>query len=84
MYVVAQHKITDSAKFFEGAQAGMATIPAGLTLLQFLPSADGSKAICLWEAGQVDQVKSFVDGLLGQVSTNDFYEVEGKNAVGLP
>ena len=84
MYVVAQHAITDSAKFLAGAQTGMASIPADLKLLKFFPSADGTKAMCLWEAGRVEQVKSFVDGLLGQVSTNEFYEVEGKNAVGLP
>jgi hypothetical protein len=84
MYVVAQHAIIDSAKFFAGAQVGMSNIPAELKLLKFFPSADGTKAMCLWEAGKVDQVKRFVDGLLGHVSTNDFYEVEGKNAVGLP
>jgi hypothetical protein len=84
MYIIAQHKISDPAKFWDVAQAGMSNLPKSLKLHKVLPNADGSRAVCLWEAGRLDQVRTFVDGSVGRFSTNEFFEVEAKKAVGLP
>ena len=62
----------------------MSNLPKGMKLHKVLPNADGSKAVCLWEAGRLDEVKSFVQSSVGQFSTNEFFEVEAKKAVGLP
>jgi hypothetical protein len=84
MYVVALHQITDPAQFWAAAQAGMASIPEGLSLHSVFPNAAGTQAVCLWEAEGVETVRQFVEGSVGHVSTNQFFEVEAKNALGLP
>jgi hypothetical protein len=83
MYIVAQHKITDPARFWDVAQKGMGSLPQGLKLHKVFLNADGSRAVCLLEAGRLDQVKNFVDGSVGRYSTNEFFEVESKKAIGL-
>ncbi len=84
MYVVAIHAIDDPKVFWETAQAVMADLPEGTSLHSAIPNEDGSRAVCLWESGSVDTVRGIVDGGAGHVSTNEFFEVNAENAVGLP
>ena len=84
MFVVAQHKITDSTGFWNTVKQEMPNIPAGMKVHQVLPSTDGSGAICLWETPSVDKVKQFVDTSVGKYSSNSYFEVAQKTAVGLP
>jgi hypothetical protein len=84
MFVIAQHKITDPKGFWEGVKRGMADIPADMKVRQMLPNADGTAAICLWQADSVAKVKALVDGSVGRFSTNTFFEVAEATAVGLP
>ena len=84
MYIIAQHKISNAAKFWEIAQAVTSTLPKDMQLHKVLPNADGSKAVCLWEAPRLDDVKVFVEKSVGHVSTNEYFEVESKKAIGLP
>ena len=51
MFVIAQHTISDPAGFSNSVKQAMPNVPADMKLLQFLPNADGSSAICLWESG---------------------------------
>jgi len=83
MYIVAQHQISDPAKFWDVAQAKTANLPKGLKLVKVLPNADGSQAVCLWEGEQAD-VKAFVEGAVGHVSKNEYFTVNAEKAVGLP
>ena len=84
MYIVAEHTIEDAKPFWEKAQVEMKMIPKNLKLHQVLPNKDGSKAVCLWEGGNVEDVKSYVDGAFGKWSKNLYYSVEASNAFGLP
>jgi hypothetical protein len=83
MYVVAQHRISDPAKFWELAKTKTAHLPNGLKLHRVLPNADGSQAVCLWEGKQAD-VRAFVEGAVGHVSKNEYFTVDSAKAVGLP
>jgi hypothetical protein len=84
MYVVAKHEISDPARFWAAAQEATPRIPEGVTLHYVLPNSEGSAAVCLWEAGSVEAVRDLVESTVGEVSRNEYYEVDSKNAVGLP
>jgi hypothetical protein len=84
MYIVVQHDISNPKTFWETAKSGMSNLPSGLKLHQVLPNEGGSKAVCLFEAGKVDEVKQYVEGKVGSVSRNVYFAVEAGNAVGLP
>ena len=38
--------------------------------------ADGTRAVCLWEADSVEKVRDVVDGAAGDISNNEFFEVD--------
>ena len=82
MHVIAQHTITDPAKFWDLAKAKTAHLPGGLKLHKVLPNAEGTHAVCLWE-GKIADVKAFVEGSVGHVSKNVYFEVDASKAVGL-
>lgn len=82
MYVVAQHEIQEQeAAFQRGARLQVGEgAPDGVSVLQFLPAADGSRVTCLWEAGSVQVVQDYVDSVLGEASVNTCYEVAAEPA----
>lgn len=82
MYIVAEHEISNPKTFWDTAKS--ATLPSNLKLHQTFPNPEGTKAVCLWEAAGVDEVKRFVENALGKVSRNTYFAVETKNATGLP
>lgn len=84
MFVVAEHKISDPAGFANAVKSATPNIPADLKLHQVLPNADGSSAVCVWEADSVQKVRQVVEAALGRFSSNTFYEVAANGAVGLP
>jgi hypothetical protein len=82
MHIVAIHETSDPEKFWATAQE--VEIPSGMTLHSTLPNEDGTRAVCVWEAESTDAVSSFIDEHVGEISRNDFYEVNSQNAQGLP
>jgi len=84
MYIIIEHEISNPKTFWEGAKSGMANLPSTMKLHQVLPNREGTKAVCLWEAGGVDEVKALVEGAVGKVSHNTYFAVEAANAQGLP
>ena len=87
MYVVVQHRFTDSqTALARGAQLiRNEGAPAGVHGLQFYPSRDASVATCLWEAPSVDAVQTYVDSVLGESSDNTCYAVdEAQSFAALP
>lgn len=82
MYVIVQHEIKDpQTAFARGAKLMTGEgAPAGVRVLQFFPSADGTAVTCLWEADGVASVKAYVDETLGDASVNRGYEVDGSQA----
>ncbi len=83
MFVVVEHTITNAEAFF-GLVPKVAQAPAGVKALQFFPSANKDRAVCLWEASSVDALKGFLEPLSAASSKNTYYTVDNKNAMGLP
>ena len=54
-----------------------------MTLKLMLPSQDGEQAVCFWEAGSVDDARSYIDGATGDLSHNEYFPVEDSQAIGL-
>ena len=84
MYIIAEHEISNPKSFWEIAKRDTANLPSNMKVHQILPNGEGTKAVCLWEAAKVDEVKAFVEKSVGHVSRNTYFAVEAGNAVGLP
>jgi len=83
MYIVVEHAITNPDVFFGLAQK-VTDAPSGINPLQFLPSVNKDRAVCLWEAKSVDALKGFLDPLTAPSSRNTYYPVDNTVAMGLP
>jgi hypothetical protein len=84
MYVVVKHSVSDPAKFWSVAQEAAASLPPGVRIHSTLPNREGSTAVCLWEADSVEAVRSLIEPTVGDVSQNEYYEVDSQKAMGLP
>jgi hypothetical protein len=89
MHAVIHHTINDSAKWEQSSQRIMSLIeqrrlPKGLRALEYLPSVDGRKAVCVWETDSLNTLREFVDRETGGAARNDYFEVKVENAIGLP
>jgi hypothetical protein len=83
MHVVAIHDITDPERFYTAVEAGMKEMPPGMKVRTLLPSTDGSKAVCHWEAESVESVRTLVDGTTRDASNNQFFEAKIEDAIGV-
>ena len=89
MRVSVHHIITDPQKWEQVTKNMMAMVeqgrvPQGLKALMYLPSADGRKANCLWEAQSLDTLKNFLDREIGTAARNDYFQINTGAAFGLP
>ena len=84
MYIAVQHKISDPSTFWKIAGEAIPNLPPNLKLHHCLPVRDGSRGICVWEGESIDAVREYLEGALGHVSTNEYFEVENKDAIGVP
>jgi hypothetical protein len=80
MYVIAIHSISDPEAFW----GGELDLPEGTTLPSVLPNGDGTRAVCVWESDSVDTVRNLVERAAGEISSNEYFEVNACNAQGLP
>lgn len=84
MYIIVEHEISNPKTFWETAKTATAALPSHLKVHQIMPNREGTKAVCLWEAPGVDEVRKLVDGAVGNAASNTYFAVEAENAVGLP
>lgn len=84
MYILVQHTVSDPTTVWSRAQQGVERIPAHLTLHHSIPTRDGRKAVCVWEAASIDALKSFLDPMLGPDAHNQYFEVVNKEGIALP
>jgi hypothetical protein len=85
MFVVVDHTISNPEKFWsEANRQKIGSLPSDLHVLQTFPNADGTRAVCLWQAESLNRVRQTVEELVGEVSRNECYAVEERNAMGLP
>jgi hypothetical protein len=82
VYAIAIHTISDPDKFW--AEAQNLQVPSNLTLHSVVAKQDRTKAVCLWEGDSVDTVRDFVESAAGDISNNEYYEVNDQTAMGLP
>ena len=89
MHVGIYHLINDTQKWEQTKQSVMSkiqagTLPAGLKPVCFLPGTNQKTTFCVWEGDSVDAVKKFIDRETGAAARNEYFEVDTKNAIGLP
>jgi hypothetical protein len=82
MYVVVQHTVSEPAVFWNTADPN--ALPPEIKLHHTFPTADGTRAVCIWEAESVDAVREFLEPLLGRVSRNEYFAVENRDGVSRP
>ena len=63
---------------------GQLNLPEGTELPMVVPSADGTRGVCVFRSDSVDTVRSIVDGATAAVSRNEFYAINEGGALGLP
>lgn len=81
MYVIVNHNVSDPGTFWKVAQAALPNIPPGLKLHHTFPSPEGRKAVCVWEAGSIDEVRNFLEPALGASSRNEYYQAPNKEGI---
>jgi hypothetical protein len=88
MHAVIRHYINDPAKWDRTVKNIMSLIeqhrmPSGLKPLEYLPSADGRNADCVWEADSLGALQKFMDRETSG-ARNEYFEVKVEAAIGLP
>jgi hypothetical protein len=80
MYVIAIHSISDPDAFW----GGQLDLPEGTELPIVAPSSDGTRGVCVFKSDSVNTVRNLVDGAAGEISSNEYYPLNERNAQGLP
>jgi hypothetical protein len=89
MQVGIYHTIQDAEKWEQTKQSVMSkiengTLPAGVKPVLYIPGSNRQMTFCVWEADSIDTVRSFIDRESGTAARNEYFEVDAKNAIGLP
>ena len=84
MYVLVQHYVSDPQTFWSDVRYALSSLPPPLVLHHVFPTADGSHAVCLWEADSVRDVKAFIETYVGHVSRNLYFQVENRVGIATP
>jgi len=84
MYVLVQHYVSDPHTFWSDVRYALAALPRNLALHHVYPTADGSHAVCVWEAESVRDVKAFIETYVGHVSRNLYFQVENREGIATP
>ena len=84
MFVAVEHTIQDPEVFWAMAGEIVPNLPAHVKLHQCFPNKSGTRGICIWEGESVRSVQLYLDGKVGHVSSNDYFEVENKDSIALP
>jgi hypothetical protein len=80
MYVFTIHSVSDPAAFW----SGQLDLPEGTELPIAVPSADGTRGVCVFKTDSIDTVRNVVEGATAQISNNEYYPINENNAQGLP
>jgi hypothetical protein len=84
MFVAVQHTIRDPEAFWAKAGEIVPNLPKQVKLHQCFPNKNGTRGICIWEGESVKAIQVYLDGQVGNVSSNDYFEVENKDSIALP
>jgi hypothetical protein len=84
MYILVQHSISDPVNFLKRAEELNAKLPANVKLHHVFSTPDGTKAVCLWEAGSITAVKDLLEPATAKFGRNEYFEVPNKEGIVLP
>ena len=86
MIIVVNHSINNPGDFWASAQKSLPELPvSGVNrILQVMPNADMTHAICLWDADSTEQLDAYLRSKVGDWSKETYMEVNTANAMGLP
>ena len=84
MLVIAHHNIINPQQFWGTAKEETQKLPGSLKLHSVYPSKDLKTGTCIWEADNVKDVQIYVDKIVGKYAKNFCYELNEKEAMGLP
>ena len=84
MYILVQHTISDPTSVWSRAQQSLASVPTQFKLHHSVPTPDGRKAICIWEAESPSVLQAYLDPMLGPGARNEYAEVVNKEGIALP
>ena len=84
MYIIVNHYIKAPQNFWALVREKANDIPSHLIFHSSFPSKDLMKAVCVWEADNIDEVRNYLDETFGDFSRNDYFEVNHGVAMGLP
>ena len=89
MFVSIHHNITDPKKWEEttskiGPMIEQGKLPKGVKPLFYLPSVDGRRADCVWEADSMDSLKRFLEPLTSPSAKNEYFQINVEHSFGLP
>lgn len=84
MFVAVQHTISDPEALWARAKEIVANLPPQVKLHQCFPNEAGSRGICIWEGESVKAIQTYLEGQVGHVSSNDYFEVQNKESIALP
>jgi hypothetical protein len=80
MHIIAIHSISDPERFWSGSL----DLPEGTTLHSALPNNDGTRGVCVWESDSVGTVRQLLENAAGEISNNEYFEINATTAQGLP
>ena len=82
MYIMVQHSISEPATFWNAADPN--TISPKLKLHHTFPTPNGTRAVCIWEAASVDELRNQLEPLLSHMSRNEYFPVENREGFARP
>lgn len=82
MYIMVQHTISEPAAFWNAADPS--AISPQLKLHHTFPTPDGTRAVCIWEASSVDELRNSLEPMLGRSSRNEYLPVENREGFARP
>jgi hypothetical protein len=84
MFVTVIHHISNPDEFEYAAKRATEVIPSHIKLHQYLTATDRKTATCLWEARSAEDVKEFLEPVVGHISQNEYVPLNAEAAFGLP
>jgi len=84
MIFAIRHTITNPEVFWKRAQESLPNLPQGFKVHSVMPDASMKNAVCIWEAESLDKMRAYLEGAVGDVSTNDYIVVNEAAAMGIP
>jgi hypothetical protein len=82
MHLLVHHQISKPDEFLAIVQSG-GKFPEGFEVLAFLPDVSHQNATCIWEAPDVNSLRSLVEPVLKNTCVNTYQQIDDNLAMWL-